>query len=780
MKKLVTLLFVSVSLLLNAQNYTISSYIGDDNDYTSSSYTYTYPSSNTNLSSVYNLPFTWEFYGQSVNSLRIAHDGYITFDLSNAPSVGANTSLPNSGGPNNAIYACWDDFTSDASISMQTYGKSPNRIHVIRWYSLNYSGAAQFNDDIYAQIKIYEDCKDFEVVIKDRDIATSSSFYSMINTTIGCENANGTVGVQIAGSPNYIPSAPSGIGDYEVHRFTWNGVITNDASLIAIQIGNHLTAGSYTLKGAVRNEGDAVLSNYDVNYTLNGGVTQTVTINEAPSVMSGDNDIIITTGSYAIEIFWDVTEDATGTIVAQGSGSTAVDDYDNNTVYIIGLCNIGPGNYTFNWHDIYGDGWNGGSYAVLDNNTGNNLTSGSPASGFTGSSSFYTSGSNCTLTTLPSTVQNSKISKWEHPIDIEINSSSDNYELKVWTSNVNGQNDEVNCNDTLIEYITGIENISSQKTVLIEEWTGAWCTYCYDGIVVLQDIANAYGNDVIITSTHDGDEMEFDNILRGSFSSSSYPTAVIDRQYFHNTEIYDKEAIGRGLWDYMVVQQLARFTPLSVDINHTWDPNTREIVADVSAIYTDNSAGDMRMVLMIVEDSMSGIGSGWDQSGSPFAPFYHRHVTRDYVEEDCYGVDNVIPNIVSSGASYTHQFTYTLPNDFNEDKISLVAAVVKYMEGNDAGYVGVRGNRNVYNAKEKHLYNVGTVSGTYDLENELRIYPNPTNSLVYFSENIDYKLYNVVGKLIKQGKGNSIDLSDLTNGIYILESKNNRVRIVKN
>jgi hypothetical protein len=100
MKKLVTLLFVSVSLLLNAQNYTISSYIGDDNDYTSSSYTYTYPSSNTNLSSVYNLPFTWEFYGQSVNSLRIAHDGYITFDLSNAPSVGANTSLPNSGGPN--------------------------------------------------------------------------------------------------------------------------------------------------------------------------------------------------------------------------------------------------------------------------------------------------------------------------------------------------------------------------------------------------------------------------------------------------------------------------------------------------------------------------------------------------------------------------------------------------------------------------------------------------------------------------------------------------------
>ena len=49
-------------------------------------------------------------------------------------------------------------------------------------------------------------------------------------------------------------------------------------------------------------------------------------------------------------------------------------------------------------------------------------------------------------------------------------------------------------------------------------------------------------------------------------------------------------------------------------------------------------------------------------------------------------------------------FNYTpLPVDYDTDQISLVATVVKYSEGNDAGYVGIRGQKNVYNAASIHL-----------------------------------------------------------------------------
>jgi hypothetical protein len=97
-------------------------------------YTFLYPGNN--LDGPYTIPFDWYFYGELVSQYKIAHDGYITFANTNGPSVGSNTSLPDPGGPNNAIYALWDEFGPDAVISMKTYGESPTRAHTITWASM--------------------------------------------------------------------------------------------------------------------------------------------------------------------------------------------------------------------------------------------------------------------------------------------------------------------------------------------------------------------------------------------------------------------------------------------------------------------------------------------------------------------------------------------------------------------------------------------------------------------------------------------------------------------
>ncbi|MDG1283381.1 MAG: hypothetical protein P8N46_01885, partial [Flavobacteriales bacterium] len=44
-----------------------------------------------------------------------------------------------------------------------------------------------------------------------------------------------------------------------------------------------------------------------------------------------------------------------------------------------------------------------------------------------------------------------------------------------------------------------------------------------------------------------------------------------------------------------------------------------------------------------------------------------------------------------------------LPADYDANQITLVAAVVKYADGNDAGYVGIRGQKSVYNAEAVYL-----------------------------------------------------------------------------
>ena len=108
------------------------------------------------------------------------------------------------------------------------------------------------------------------------------------------------------------------------------------------------------------------------------------------TVWMGNYQVNIATAAWGNECSWNITDNNTGAVIESGSG------YNNNSTYTINVC-IPSGNYTFNWFDSFGDGWNGGSYTVTTN-TGAVLTSGSPPTGSSGSSAFTSSGSTCSYT----------------------------------------------------------------------------------------------------------------------------------------------------------------------------------------------------------------------------------------------------------------------------------------------------------------------------------------------------------------------------------------------
>jgi gliding motility-associated-like protein len=99
--------------------------------------------------------------------------------------------------------------------------------------------------------------------------------------------------------------------------------------------------------------------------------------------------VVINTAAWGNECSWNIVDANTGAVIASGNS------YNDNSIYTINVC-LPTGNYTFNWLDSFGDGWNGGSYNVTTN-TGAVLTSGSPPTGSSGSSSF-TSSNACTYT----------------------------------------------------------------------------------------------------------------------------------------------------------------------------------------------------------------------------------------------------------------------------------------------------------------------------------------------------------------------------------------------
>ncbi len=80
------------------------------------------------------LPFPFEFYGQTITTLRVGSNGAILVNYSSGDVAFNNTTLSSASIP--LIAPFWDDLDSDTGyISYKTVGQSPNRRLVIEWHN---------------------------------------------------------------------------------------------------------------------------------------------------------------------------------------------------------------------------------------------------------------------------------------------------------------------------------------------------------------------------------------------------------------------------------------------------------------------------------------------------------------------------------------------------------------------------------------------------------------------------------------------------------------------
>lgn len=272
MKKISTLLLLMLfsSAGIYAQNYGSNQTTGTSEPYAynnNGSAQLTVPSNDV-LSSWQTIPFTWSFYGVQQSGYYISDNGYITFDQGASVSDPANGSIPDVGGPNNAIYAFWDDIdivsgsgSTDEVVTFD-YGSAPNRTHVIQWYSVTPQGGSGF---LYVAIRLHE-CGDFDI-IHNFGNATGMS------ATVGCENDAGSAGTMVEGPSFDYPSLGSAGDDDVVYTFYWDGI---DYDLATVSdFGTNIGLGSNNVTGTVTNNGATAVTSFDLHYTVNGGATQT-------------------------------------------------------------------------------------------------------------------------------------------------------------------------------------------------------------------------------------------------------------------------------------------------------------------------------------------------------------------------------------------------------------------------------------------------------------------------------------------------------------------------
>ena len=269
------------------------------------------------------------------------------------------------------------------------------------------------------------------------------------------------------------------------------------------------------------------------------------------------------------------------------------------------------------------------------------------------------------------------------------------HEIVLVIENINGQgDDDFPDNNALSAQVLCVNEIFAQN-VVYEEGTGTWCGWCPRGLVGLNTMAHNYTDGSWIgIGVHNGDPMkvtEYDNGI-GTFIGG-YPSGVMNREKVYDPGLTTLEPA------YLAAKQEIPLAKIEVT-GKTWDDETRELTVETTSNFAmDLTATSVNVAMVIVENGMTGTSSQWNQanyySGGgngdlidwdgtnwadlpnpvPAADMVYQHVGRVLVG-GWDGVAGVIPADVTYGTPYTHEFAYTLPDDFDPAEVDLVVMLL--------------------------------------------------------------------------------------------------------
>lgn len=372
---------------------------------------------------------------------------------------------------------------------------------------------------------------------------------------------------------------------------------------------------------------------------------------------------------------------------------------------------------------------------------------------------------------------------FNHSVQL-VTAGSNKYPIRMWTSNINGNTDSNPSNDT--SSVHAIYTVSSKpaKKTLLEQGTGAWCQFCPDGAVRFMQLISSNPN-VLGYTVHDYDAMSNDQTDSINTLASGFPTGYIDRFKFLNQPDVD---ISRTQWSTFATTRNNMAVPFGLTMTHSYDAWTRTVTVQLAADSKINANDrNYRFGIVVVQDSMSGTGSGWDQAnyyntqsghpyyqaGNPIVGYQHRYVGR-WWPLGVWGANGSIPQSVTNGSTYNQTYTFTLPNDYDQNRIYIYGLVLEY--NSDLM------DRPIFNVVSQKLDLSTTSITTSNSVHGLEIYPNPTSDLTTLSfylsqkEIVNIHILDINGKEVYknaiefyQGTQElTINTSDFANGTYLV------------
>jgi len=371
-----------------------------------------------------------------------------------------------------------------------------------------------------------------------------------------------------------------------------------------------------------------------------------------------------------------------------------------------------------------------------------------------------------------------------HPTLLVLTESG-SHEVEVNIVNVNGGEDDFPANNIITKNIWVVPFIPA-KRVFCEEATGTWCGQCVRGICFMDYMAETYPDTWIGAAVHNNDPMVYapwDTALPDIIPNfSGFPCGTVDRA---GNDHWDPSEFEAGY-----LTRINTISPATIEIiNYTYHPETRLVAFDLSSEFVAGINHELRFAAVIIEDSVWGTTSGYNQVNSyfgggngpmcgfeslpamvPAALMHYDHVGRAILDTP-FGTEGSLPVPISAGAVHSYHYSYTLPDIWVYEKLHFVGLLINMTNGEILNSTSVLGAT------------VG-IEEPVASKQALNIYPNPVRNTANISFNLEQpdivnlEMYNQLGEQVyksrdyNMGAGQNrliLDLENYRQGMYFVK-----------
>ena len=236
----------------------------------------------------------------------------------------------------------------------------------------------------------------------------------------------------------------------------------------------------------------------------------------------------------------------------------------------------------------------------------------------------------------------------------------------------------------------------------------------------------------------------------------------------------------------IITQAEAQYIPFGFSFGEQTSPTTIDLNDDATFefIFTNPSSTDLNVALSIQDIDGNLINTYSTAAGQPFADAWKYGV----IAKVNAGATFTFKGDLSNGY-YANYETKKYDEGFDYSKVATVLLTVTNQKNTGAPNFAPLALSNVtIHVEEFRIGDCSNASNDNGLttgtekeinKNQLYLYPNPASNRLTLSEESSWTLTSPLGRMIKKGNGNFIDIQNLPFGVYFIQTPEETLRFVK-